>query len=265
MSDKSYLVRTGSVLITCCIIALLAGILMYGYICKTQQQEKIVVQFVVQTDSLGKMLPAAQNQVDSLVAVMERHEHLLQDKYEHILEQKEIFNDVLTLGGMLLAVVLSLFGFFGYKSLNAIEENVKGQAEIIANETAKTSFKQKFYEFKKETKEELEGHINTVVKEQTGKQMAEQKNAMRQSVDDKVKKAINTYGEQLDEQKSTTSNIMRSLDNLDEKYSKLNDRLLKIEDGQVLKGKPRRSLANGGRMGFVPETEGISQTNPDTK
>lgn len=265
MSDKSYLVRTGAVLIACCIAALLAGILFYGYICKTQEQEHITVQFVIQTDSTGRVLPATQHQADSLMAVMERHEHLLQDKYEHVLEQKEIFNDVLTLGGMLLAVVLSLFGFFGYKSLNAIEENVKEQAKITANNTAQSSFKEKFDGFKKEAKSDLEEHIKTQVNEQVGKQFAENKSALHKSVNDKVKKAIKTYGDQIDEQKTTLANISQSLSNLDERYSKLNDRLLKIEDGMTAKPKPRRSLANAGRIGFVGVDEDSNKTNPDSK
>lgn len=265
MSDKSYLVRTGAVLIACCIAALLAGILLYGYICKTQEQEHITVQFVIQTDSTGRVLPATQHQADSLMAVMERHEHLLQDKYEHILEQKEIFNDVLTLGGMLLAVVLSLFGFFGYKSLNAIEENVKEQAKITATNTAESSFKEKFDGFKKETKSELEKHIKAQVKEQAGKQYAEDKSALNQSVNDKVKNAVKKYVEQIDEQKNSIDNISQSMNNLDEKYSKLNDRLLKIEDGMASNPKPRRTLANAGRIGFVGVDEDSNKTNPDSK
>lgn len=242
MSDKSYLVRTGAVLIACCIAALLLGILFYGYIYKTQQLEDITVQFVIQTDSTGRVLPATQHQADSLMAVMERHEHLLHDKYEHILEQREIFNDVLTLGGMFLAVVLSLFGFFGYKSLNAIEENVKEQAKLTANNTAESSFKEKFEGFKKEAKSELEKHIKAQVKEQAGKQYAEDKSALNQSVNDKVKNAVKKYGEQIDEQKNSIDNISQSMNNLDEKYSKLNDRLFKIEDGMTATSKQRRTL-----------------------
>lgn len=264
MSDKSYLVRTGAVLIACCIAALLAGIFLYGYICKTQQQENITVQFVVQTDSTGRVLPATQHQADSLMAVMERHEHLLQDKYEHILEQKEIFNDVLTLGGILLAVVLSLFGFFGYKSLNAIEENVKEQAEITATNTAESSFKEKFESFKKEAKSELEKHIKAQVKEQAGKQYAEDKSALNQSVNDKVKNAVKKYGEQIDEQKTSIDNISQSMNNLDEKYSKLNDRLLKIEDGMTTTPKQRRTLSNAGRIGFVGTHDDTNKSDQNT-
>ena len=264
MSDKSYLVRTGAVLISCCIATLLAGILLYGYICNTHKQEELTVQFIIQTDSTGRVLPSTQHQVDSLLAVMERHEYLLQDKYEYILEQKEIFNDVLTLGGMLLAVVLSLFGFFGYKSLNAIEENVKEQAKITANNAAQSSFKEKFDEYKREAKTELEEHIKAQVKEQTGKQYAEGRTALNQSVNDKVKNAVKKYDEQIDEQKTAIGNISQSMNNLDEKYSKLNDRLLKIEDGLTAMPKPRRTLANAG-IGFVGVKEDKNKTDQDTK
>ena len=265
MSDKSYLVRTGAILIACCIAALLAGILLYGYICNPHKQEELTVQFIIQTDSTGRVMPSTQHQADSLMAVMERHEHLLHDKYEHILEQKEIFNDVLTLGGMLLAVVLSLFGFFGYKSLNAIEENVKEQAKITANNAAQSSFKGKFDEYKREAKNELEEHIKAQVKEQTGKQYAEGRSALNQSVNDKVKNAVKKYGEQIDEQKAAIGNVSQSMNNLDEKYSKLNDRLLKIEDGLTAMPKPRRTLANAGRIGFVGVKEDKNKTDQDMK
>lgn len=259
ISDKSFLIRTGAVIIGICVVFLLFGIVGYGYICKTHEVEKTVVQFVIQTDSAGHVVPEVERQVDSLVSVMEHQERLLKDKYEHILDQKEMFNDVITIGGMVLAVVLSLFGFFGYKSLNDIEDNVRDQVRSAAD----TSFKEQFKRFKKQTKGELERYVEDRTRELIDKKSAETKITQRQSIKDLVKTSIQSFKDKIDEHNNTIENINKSLSNLDEKYGVLNDKLLKLEDVNSKSAPQRRTIGCG--VGYASDTEESQESKQGKK
>ena len=66
----------------------------------------------------------------------------MKDKYEHILQQKEYIKDYFTWGGMLVTIVLSIFGFFGFRSLQSIDERVINLVTPKASEKATQSAEQ---------------------------------------------------------------------------------------------------------------------------
>lgn len=111
-----------------CIVALLGAFLFSCILAAKKDVQDVNVQIVMQVDSTGMLLAESLQQAEELKAEMARHEQLLEDRYKHVLEQKENFNDMLTIGGMFLTIVLALFGFFGYKSMNSIEEKVEQEA-----------------------------------------------------------------------------------------------------------------------------------------
>lgn len=247
MSDQSFLNRTGAILIVICIVLLLAGILLYGFVYGNHQQENVSIQFVIQTDSLGCVSQDAKSQVDTLMTLMDRHEHLLQDKYQNILEQKEIFNDVLTLGGMLLAVVLSLFGFFGYKSLNSIEDKVEEQVK----QSTDNLFKQQFDAYKTNTKEDLIDKIKNNVKEVVSKKFDDYRRSTNKFIDKKVNASIESKSVEVNDLKLVLEDVKKSLDNIDEKVSKLQDRIIKLEENSYRPTQKRRTLANTDHLDVV--------------
>ena len=67
---------------------------------------------------------------------MSKHEQRIADKYEYIIEQRSNIEDYLTWGGILLTVVISIFGFFGYKSLHDIQERILKHVEPSAQKAA---------------------------------------------------------------------------------------------------------------------------------
>lgn len=107
------------------ILSALALICMFGYnrYVKVPVQPN-VVSIVIQVDSTGVLSPETKIETSKIIATFEAHEHLLKDKYEHILQQKEDIKDYFTWGGMLVTIVLSIFGFFGFRSLQSIDERV---------------------------------------------------------------------------------------------------------------------------------------------
>lgn len=92
--------------------------------------------YTIKVDSTGNVTPASQKQVDSIISTIKRHEHLIEDRYNYVLEQREDSQNYLTVGGIFVTVILSIFGFFGYKSFRNIEEDAKASAKKIAADKA---------------------------------------------------------------------------------------------------------------------------------
>lgn len=79
------------------IFTALALICMFGYsrFVKDPIQPN-VVSIVIAVDTTGVLLPETRIEVDKITSTFEAHEHLLKDKYEHILQQKEDIKDYYT-------------------------------------------------------------------------------------------------------------------------------------------------------------------------
>ena len=86
------------------------------------EEKEVKISYVFQTDTLGTVTPQSRALADSVLYEMSKHEQRIADKYEYIIEQRSNIEDYLTWGGILLTVVISIFGFFGYKSLHDIQE-----------------------------------------------------------------------------------------------------------------------------------------------
>lgn len=100
------------------------------------------VSIIIQVDTTGVLTPETKIETDRIIAIFEAHEHLLKDKYEHILQQKEDIKDYFTWGGSLLTIVLSIFGFFGFRSLQSIDERVVNSVTPKASDKATQSAEQ---------------------------------------------------------------------------------------------------------------------------
>lgn len=90
--------------------------------------------YTIKVDSTGNIVPAAQLQVDSIITSIKQHEQIIKDRYDYVLEQRENSQNYLTVGGIFVTVILSIFGLFGYKSFRNIEEDAKLSAKKIAEE-----------------------------------------------------------------------------------------------------------------------------------
>lgn len=117
-----------------CVAGAIIAFLIYG---NMQNRETIQHEYVytIRVDSAGVVTKESQAQIDFLVATIKEHEHAIKDRYEYILEQRETSENFLTIGGIFVTIVLSIFGFFGYKSFKSIEEDAKAQAKKTAEDT----------------------------------------------------------------------------------------------------------------------------------
>ena len=136
--DKFALVVLVGVIITALVLICMFG---YSRYIKDPVQPN-VVSIVIEVDTTGVISPKTRIETDKIISTFEAHEHLLKDKYEHILQQKEDIKDYFTWGGMLITIVLSIFGFFGFRSLQSIDERVINWVTPKASEKATQSAEQ---------------------------------------------------------------------------------------------------------------------------
>lgn len=131
---KTFNEIAATLILVLCVVGAIFAFLMYG---KMQNRETVKHEYVytIRVDSTGVVTNESQAQIDSVVESIKEHEHAIKDRYEYILEQRENSENFLTIGGIFVTIVLSVFGFFGYKSFKSIEEDAKAQAKKIAEDT----------------------------------------------------------------------------------------------------------------------------------
>lgn len=123
-----------TVILILCVAGAIIAFLIYGH---TTNRETVQHEYVytIRVDSTGVVTKESLAQIDSVKASIKEHEHAIEDRYEYLLEQRENAENFLTIGGIFVTIVLSVFGFFGYKSFKSIEEEAKERAKKIAEDT----------------------------------------------------------------------------------------------------------------------------------
>ncbi len=76
--------------------------------------------------------------IDSLIQVVSSHEELLYERYQYIIEEKAKEESTRTLGTFIIGIVLSVCGFFGYKSFHDVKRVANNVAQETAQETVKS-------------------------------------------------------------------------------------------------------------------------------
>lgn len=71
---------------------------------------------------------------DSLIQVINKHEHVIEDRYNAILEEKYDTQRYWSIAGIVASIVIALFGVFGYKSFKDIEAKCES---LTKTETAR--------------------------------------------------------------------------------------------------------------------------------
>lgn len=247
MDKRSFLDCTGGILIVLCVIGLIGAFVFAGYLYSTSKVQDVNVQIVMNVDSTGVLSEESKQQIVEMKEELIRHEHLLEDRYKHVLEQKENLNDMLTIGGMFLTIVLALFGFFGYKSMTTLEDKVKENAKVTAEETATKTSKEKFEIFEKQTKENLTLSMGQNVKEAVDKGMAEFKRTAKKQISDNINEQVQEVKQKAKDYDESMSGFTKSLENLDEKLLKLDKKITELEKIGIQPTSGRRTLANGGK------------------
>lgn len=127
----------GSYVIAICITALMVCGCIWLYHCLLNEPKinKVNIEFV-SSDSILDKNYLTQEQVDSIVKVINKHEAQMSDKYQYFIEQKYNEDKYFSVFTVLLGIVFSIFGFFGYKSITSIEDKAIKVAQTKSQEIA---------------------------------------------------------------------------------------------------------------------------------
>ena len=195
--------------------------------------------YTIKVDSAGNVTPAAQLQVDSMISTIKQHEHLIQDRYDYVLEQRENSQDYLTVGGIFVTVILSIFGFFGYKSFKSIEEDAKSSAKKIAADKAEEIANEKATD----VATKLNNRLNNELKKEQQKALQDFK---KEDIPDMVSRAVEQkFGIVVGDKMSKVDVALEKIPTIENDISEL--KRARDDENQVKRPvrKKRHSLADG--------------------
>lgn len=193
---------------------------------------ELKVELISCDDSLNYKLDSASiAKLDETISLLNKQEHVYEDRYRYFLETKELSNDIFVIGGGLLGIIASILAFFGFKSFKEIEEKAQGVAKSEAREVIEKSrdeVKKVVDQGKDDAKEEAKKGIEDVLNDA--------KEKLSQQVTESSKK-INTIKEE------TISNINSSIDPIKQKIhddlvnllSKDNNLMFEAKSNEFLK------------------------------
>lgn len=115
---STFLNYMAGVIVAVCIIGIVYGSVIY--LTQSRNVQKYQIVLTVSPDSIYNDNKFSYY-TDSLIQVINRHEHILEDRYDAILEEKYNTQQYWTIAGILTTIVISILGFFGYKSFKDIE------------------------------------------------------------------------------------------------------------------------------------------------
>jgi len=67
--------------------------------------------------------------IDSLISVVKKYEAGVDNKYQYIVEKQQEDDRMKTWGAMIIGVIVSLCGFWGYKSMKDLREDITANTE----------------------------------------------------------------------------------------------------------------------------------------
>lgn len=128
------------ILLIICTVVLLITLVRYCF--GTNHHTTHHYTYSVCVDSLGVVTPESKAIADSIVNEIQKQGKIFEDKYQYFIEQKSNTQDILTIGSVVLGIIISLVGFFGYSTMQAIEDRAKKIGEEAAQDAFNTRLKE---------------------------------------------------------------------------------------------------------------------------
>lgn len=149
---------------------------------------------------------------DSLINVINKHEHVIADRYEAILEDRADTQKYWSIAGILVSIIIGIAGFFGFKTIKDIELDCQETAKKIAAETA-TSVATSTSKTK--TEEYLQQHLREEVQNASDVYLGNQESHIKEMVQNAVARVQNDTADMLDDLNGRVDEISERLDALD--------------------------------------------------
>lgn len=199
---------TAEFILISCVLAILFCVCcwVYGAFVKVPSFQPIRIE-VVESDKMLGSNYISKEETDSLISVMKRQERMLEDKYQYALDQKMNEDRYFSIGTFVVGVVISVFGFFGFKSLKSIEEKAKENSQRLATKISEDVTKEYL-------KQRLQGLV-TIESEKILKSSAAEslKKEILDSVYKKYDEKFNSLSEEDVSESQQIENISDSDDN----------------------------------------------------
>lgn len=149
---------------------------------------------------------------DSLINVINKHEHVIADRYEAILEDRADTQKYWSIAGILVSIIIGIAGFFGFKTIKDIELDCQETAKKIAADTA-TSVATSTSKTK--TEEYLQQHLREEVQNASDVYLGNQESHIKEMVQNAVARVQNDTVDMLDDLNGRVDEISERLDALD--------------------------------------------------
>lgn len=205
---KSFLDKSAAILLVVCAIGLIV-LACNCFSSKRPQTHRIIL--TVSPDSVYDDRQFCYY-TDSLINVINKHEHVIADRYEAILEDRADTQKYWSIAGILVSIIIGIAGFFGFKTIKDIELDCQETAKKIAAETA-TSVATSTSKTK--TEEYLQQHLREEVQNASDVYLGNQENHIKEMVQNAVARVQNDTYEKLNDLNERVDNISERLDALD--------------------------------------------------
>lgn len=198
---KSFLDKSAAILLIVCAIGLIV-LACNCFSSKRPQTHRIIL--TVSPDSVYEDRQFCYY-TDSLINVINKHEHVIADRYEAMLEDRADTQKYWSIAGILVSIIIGIAGFFGFKTIKDIELDCKETAKSIATTTSKDSV-QKY----------LNAHLKKEVKEASDIYFGNQEQHVSNMVNDAVAKDLQGCFDKLDELTGEMEGIEERLDKMEQ-------------------------------------------------
>lgn len=205
---KSFLDKSAAFLLIVCVIGMIV-LACNSFSSKKPQTHRIIL--TVSPDSVYDDRQFCYY-TDSLINVINKHEHVIADRYEAILEDRADTQKYWSIAGILVSIIIGIAGFFGFKTIKYIEHDCQETAKKIAAETA-TSVATSTSKTK--TEEYLQQHLREEVQNASDVYLGNQENHIKEMVQNAVARVQNDTSEMLDDLNGRVDEISERLDALD--------------------------------------------------
>lgn len=156
---------------------------------------------------------------DSLISVINKHEHVIADRYEAILEDKADVQKYWSVAGILVSAILGVAGFFGFRSIKDIEYECEEKAKKIAESTAEcVSTKVS----KEKTKAYLQSHLKKEVLEASDVYFGNQENHISKMINDEMIRVTNDFENKIND-------LTEHLGDIEERFDRMEASLLRSD------------------------------------
>lgn len=180
-------------MIVLCFLALLGllGVMVW----RVTNDQPEVYRVVVATDGAPDSLKAYNyldaEQADSLIGAVKRYDDRLTQKYQCLVEQKEQDSQVFYWGSLIVGVVITVFGWFGFQSFTTIEDKAKRKAKNVAvKEARRTAWKTTKGFLDEEGKKQIDASAQEVLK---GEAVEKVKGLVLDGLNDTIEKRMEQY------------------------------------------------------------------------